>query len=315
MFVRIYDKNNVILHKDYINYIKNNIFEDNILINKYIECVNIYDEYLLKIYNENTSSIKCHKIKVNTLIVFLHGWGASSKLYSSVLDTLSNYGVVIAPDLFGFGESSELDQKLRLNDYSNGVLKLINLFEFNEIIICGHSFGGKIIFDILSMIENVTDCTNYILSKDKIKGLIFISTAGAKPKFNLIKYLKVMRYKRLKKKCKKNTKYIKKLLKYGSNDYKNANNEFLRQTMVEVVNTHSFEKLNKLSIDYNALIIEGKNDKDTPLYMAKKINRKFINSSLCVILNAGHFPFLDSPYEFDYCLNCWLNRICATEFD
>ena len=51
-------------------------------------------------------------------------------------------------------------------------------------------------------------------------------------------------------------------------------------------------------IDCNCLIIWGKKDKDTPIFMAKKLNKYRAGSNLVVFNNAGHFSFLDNMQEF-----------------
>ena len=52
-------------------------------------------------------------------------------------------------------------------------------------------------------------------------------------------------------------------------------------------------------IKNSTLVIVGDKDRETPLYMAKKINRGITGSKLCVIKNAGHFAFIDKPQQFN----------------
>ena len=49
----------------------------------------------------------------------------------------------------------------------------------------------------------------------------------------------------------------------------------------------------------NVLLVWGKKDKTTPLYMAKKLNRLVKNSGLVVINDGGHFCYLDDFYTFN----------------
>jgi pimeloyl-ACP methyl ester carboxylesterase len=52
-------------------------------------------------------------------------------------------------------------------------------------------------------------------------------------------------------------------------------------------------------VDVDTLLIFGKLDKETPLYMAKK-QRKFIkNSKLIVLKDTGHFCFIDRADVFN----------------
>ena len=52
-------------------------------------------------------------------------------------------------------------------------------------------------------------------------------------------------------------------------------------------------------IDTATLIINGKLDAETPLYMAKKLNKNIKNSTLKVFEECGHFCFLDKPNKFN----------------
>jgi pimeloyl-ACP methyl ester carboxylesterase len=51
----------------------------------------------------------------------------------------------------------------------------------------------------------------------------------------------------------------------------------------------------------------GKEDRTTPLYMAKKLNQKIKNSKLIIIEDAGHFAFAEKPWLFNvYLKECLL---------
>ena len=52
-------------------------------------------------------------------------------------------------------------------------------------------------------------------------------------------------------------------------------------------------------ISNRTLLIFGKNDTETPLYMARKMNKLMKNSSLEVLKGAGHFCFAEKSAEFN----------------
>lgn len=70
----------------------------------------------------------------------------------------------------------------------------------------------------------------------------------------------------------------------------------MKKTFVNIIS----EDLSPLlkSITCPTLIIFGKDDKETPLYMAKKINKKIKDSALVVFENCGHFAYLEDYYRF-----------------
>ena len=70
----------------------------------------------------------------------------------------------------------------------------------------------------------------------------------------------------------------------------------MQATFRNVVNYDETPLLGKISAE--TAIFWGDNDKDTPLYMAKKLNKKIPNSFLFVLTNAGHFSYLDNSGSF-----------------
>ena len=105
---------------------------------------------------------------------------------------------------------------------------------------------------------------------------------------------KILKYKFYKFLVNKKVISKQKLIGFGSADYKTmpAN---LKSVFNNVVN----EDLSYLLplIKNKTILIWGKQDKDTPIYMAKKLN-KYIKNSKLVLLNAGHYSYLQKQFEF-----------------
>ena len=80
----------------------------------------------------------------------------------------------------------------------------------------------------------------------------------------------------------------------------------MKSTFVNVVNTH----LNKIvkNIVQDTLIIWGDKDKDTPLYMAHKLNRRIKNSSL-IVLHGSHYAYAENSYSFFRILKAYLDGV------
>ena len=83
--------------------------------------------------------------------------------------------------------------------------------------------------------------------------------------------------------------------RFASADYK-AMPTKLKPVFCSIVNTHLEELLSLIRC--KTLIVYGSEDKQTPLYMAKRLNRKIQNSKLVVLQGAGHFCFVDRQVEF-----------------
>ena len=230
------------------------------------------------------------------LYVFLHGWGANLDLMKSLAFSVQENHSCLLIDFPPFGKSQEPLQPWELNDYIELTAKVIfeaqNLlqsdkerqdFSLYENIekpeikpvsaIFAHSFGGRV------AIKGLAE------GKFESKKLILLSSAGIKPKFSLKTKLKIARYKFLK------IIGSKKAEKFGSSDYK-VLSPVMKQTFSRIIN----EDLSLCcpKIKAKTLIIFGEKDKETPPYMAKKLNKLIHSSQLYLIKDAGHFAYIQN---------------------
>lgn len=215
----------------------------------------------------------------NKNLIFLHGYLSSGKSFFKQLDFFSKQFNVFAPDLKGFGDNADMPYPYSLSDY----VEEVEEFKYKMGIVCphviAHSFGGRIV--IKSASENKT-------AFDKI---VLTGSAGLKPKFSIKKHIKKSTFNLIKKFVKKE-----KLKSFYSKDYLSLS-PIMQQSFIKIINEHLNDKLCK--IQNKTLIINGENDKETPLYMAKTLNKNIKNSSLIILKDAGHFAFLDCPYKFN----------------
>lgn len=142
------------------------------------------------------------------------------------------------------------------------------------MIVVGHSFGGRV---GLRLAVN-----------GKCDKLVLVDSAGLKPHRKLSYYIKVYGYK-LKKKLGINTDNC------GSQDYCGLS-PIMKRTFVNIVNTYQDKEL--ASVKIPTLIIWGRTDSDTPLYMAKKYHKYITNSRLIVYSEGGHFCYLAESDRF-----------------
>ena len=127
--------------------------------------------------------------------------------------------------------------------------------------------------------------------------------AGVKPKPTLKKRVKILKYKLIKfcvklKLCSKS-----RLNKYGSSDYR-ALDSTMKQTFKNIVN---FDQTSMLKyIKCATLILWGNNDTQTPLYMAKTLN-KYIKDSALIVYPGDHFMYLSNLDKINIILNKFFN--------
>lgn len=217
-------------------------------------------------------------------LVFLHGWGSDKNAFLWLKSFFQDFSLIFV-DFPGFGESQEPDRVYNLNDYVKELKNILNGFDIENLILVGHSFGGRVAIKFSFLYQN---------DYKKFK-LCLIDSAGILPRRNLSYYLKVYKYKRIKKKAEKNEKYKMRLNEFGSPDYKKLS-PIMKKTFVKIVNEDlSFCAKNIVS---ETIIIWGKKDKETKIYMAKKLHKYINNSELYIFKNAGHFSYLDNKLDF-----------------
>lgn len=206
-------------------------------------------------------------------IIFLHGWGGGFESFSHTASALCARFICANVSFF-----NELEHyPLTLDDYvefvKSIVVKLKTEHKCSYVTIVGHSFGGRVGIRLAS--ENMVD------------RLMLVDSAGLRPRKG-IKYL----YRRTKRLF---VKLFKLNIAVGSPDFialKGAR----KQTFINIVNTYQDGELTRITVP--VLLFWGARDKDTPLYMARKIRRKVKDSALIVVKNGGHFSYLDDYKQF-----------------
>jgi len=77
-------------------------------------------------------------------LLLLHGLGCDHHTWDPVLTRLSRHFTVVAPDLFGHGESDKPRGDYSVAGYANIVRDLLTLLDIDRATIVGHSLGGGV---------------------------------------------------------------------------------------------------------------------------------------------------------------------------
>ncbi len=219
-------------------------------------------------------------------IVLLHGWGGTRESLAALANELikGNYQTLIL-EMPGHGETQKMDKPWNMKDFATWLKDNLDERSLQNYILVGHSFGGKIILE--SVIEG-------ILSPVKI---FLINISGIKPKNTFKKEL----FRFLSKVSKPFSTLpfsnsIKKIIyKYviREQDYANTSGN-LKETFKIINEEHYGDKLKKISIP--TIIIWGKEDKVTPIWMGRKINNEIPNSKF-IEMDGTHGLPLKKPKE------------------
>jgi pimeloyl-ACP methyl ester carboxylesterase len=216
-------------------------------------------------------------------IIFLHGWGQNLKFFQEITNLLSSTFTCLSIDLPGWG-NSPINEFLSIDDYTDIIHDFVTAHNIDLYALIGHSWGGKI-------------ATNYCL-KYPVKKLVLAASSNCKPRFSLVKKIKILTYKCLKKisRIKRLENKMKQVMKkYGSNDYKKVDG-VMKKVFIHSINTYYDDDLCRINIP--TLIYWGEKDQETPLYMAKRLYKEIINSKLKIVKNGDHFALIKCRYNF-----------------
>lgn len=94
-------------------------------------------------------------------VFFIHGWAGSRVHWNPGKDFLRGYRM-IAPDLYGFGDSDEPKRDITIDDHVTLILALMDQLHVGQCAVVGHSMGGLIAAQLASY------------HPDRVNGLILV---------------------------------------------------------------------------------------------------------------------------------------------
>ena len=217
-------------------------------------------------------------------IIFLHGWGGDASAFLFCAERLKGEFCSVLADFPGFGESPEPASAYSVADYAAEVLALADEKGIGSFIVAGHSFGGRVALELAAH------------SPARVRAMVLVDAAGLKPRRTFVRRLRIAVHKVLRRFGRKGLR--------GSADYR-ALSPAMKATFVRVVNYDQTPLLGDVRCP--TAIFWGKDDRDTPLYMAKRFSRGIADSAL-FLLEGGHFAYLTDPTFFPV-LAAFLRRV------
>ena len=263
----------------------------------------IVNNQLVSFFKIDNAGDKC--------LLFLHGWRSQKEVWQPIINKLqvsNNQLSFVSLDLLGFGASSIPQKPMKVGDYAEIVRGFIEKLDLKNIVIIGHSFGGRIGIklaakhpELISKLVLV-DAAGFVTKGFKRTFFKFMAKL-VKPFFGF-SFTQGLR--------KKIYQFI------GADDY--LATPGLQKTFVNVVNEDLSEEIKKISCP--TLIIWGEDDKETPVEFGQRMynlisakggsapgGQDSIPSSdgiaqsndrakFITLPGSGHFSFLDKPEEF-----------------
>lgn len=179
----------------------------------------------------------------------------------------------------GFGENRGMEFPYSLDDYIDELKDYVYKNGLKSPHVVAHSFGARLVLKSAA-------CDKALFDK-----IVLTGAAGLKPRFSV--------KKKIKKSCFNFLKIFipkEKLSRFYSKDYQALDN-VMKESFIKIVSEYLDGYLEK--IENKTLIVYGDKDKETPLYMAKRLNCGIKNSTVKIIKDAGHFSFIDKPMRFN----------------
>lgn len=222
-------------------------------------------------------------MKTNPTVVILHGWSldpGQAQKWQNFQDILTQRH--ISSHLLKIpGLSAPLNEVWNLDNYVKWLDE--ELRNQSDIILLGHSFGGQIAVRYAA------------LYPQKISQLILIDSSGIRSR-SLVATLKRSCFKVMAKigKVFFQSEWARKILYKlaRERDYQNAP-PLLRRTMSQILDDEVVTDLSKINCP--TLLIWGRDDKVTPLALARIFEAKISQSHLKVVGEARHSPQYTHP--------------------
>ncbi len=228
-------------------------------------------------------------------VLLLHGWGCDMKLMQPVADALKTDHRILAVDFPGHGDSGKPPEPWGVPEYSACLKELLKKLSFTPCSVVAHSFGARV--------------AAWLEAEDPgfFERIVFTGGAGIRPVQSEESKARTARYKKLRGYCEtaKKIPFLGKAAesweeklrqKYGSRDY-NALDADMRQTFVKVVNQDLTELYSRFHA--STLLIWGDADTETPLWMAKEMEKRIPDAGLVILEGGTHFAYLEQAGRFN----------------
>lgn len=226
--------------------------------------------------------------KKKTTLVFLHGWGQNIDMMKLIAIPHCKKTNILLIDLPGHGKSEEPKSIWSLEDFCDMVYELGKSLKIKNIVLIGHSFGGKI---------SIIYASKYEVSKLILLASPFdVKIKKPSLKLRIIKRMaKVPFLKNIANKVK---------MHMGSTDYKNAT-PMMRNILVKHVNTDTTELCKKISCP--TIIIWGDNDTTVSIADAYKLEKLIKDSAVIVYPHKTHFAYLEDANKTNRIIDSFIS--------
>ncbi len=206
-------------------------------------------------------------------VVLLHGWGQNLSMMRFIHHQLQDRYRVLSLDLPGFGESRPLPPSWQMDDYPSFLHRLLIHYQIESPVLIAHSFGARI-------------AIQYACSYP-VSCMVLTGAAGIRAPLSFWKKSKQHLYRL----C----RHLPIAARLGSEDYRSAD-PVLKNVLVQSVNKDLTPSLSAICCPI--LLVWGANDRQTPLWMGRRMEEHFPNARLLVYEDDDHFAYYHQGFRF-----------------
>ena len=233
-------------------------------------------------------------------VILLHAFPLSRQMWKQQFESLNKAGYrVIAPDLRGFGESTNFADINSMEAMAHDVAELTNDLKIEKAVIGGLSMGGYVAFNFFRLFPHKTAAlilcdTNSAADTDEKRAsrLDMIEKIEEKGSQALIEEMLpslVSEYTKTKNSV---------LMNALAQMFEATDRQALIAALRGLAERESHDELLK-SIDVPTLLIFGEEDSITDFEVARCLKNRISRSRLFIIENAGHYSNLEQPEQFN----------------
>jgi pimeloyl-ACP methyl ester carboxylesterase len=261
-------------------------------------------------------------------IVLLHGVTCSSETWEAIIPTLAKHFTVIAPDLLGHGQSAKPNTEYSPGAYAALVRDLLLGLDQTRVTLVGHSLGGGIAMQF-----------GYLFP-EMVERLVLVSAGGLGREVHGLLRMAVMpgaevalrwlSSRSLRKVADRGVSLLGRTGLRAGTDLREMWRGFgtfadaeARNAFFHTIRTacdlggQRATAMNRLYLAAHmpTLIVWGEHDKIIPVAHARAAHEGIEGSRLEVFAEAGHFPYLDSPFRFVSLLSDFIRTTKPADVD
>lgn len=210
-------------------------------------------------------------------LVFLHGYLSSKEAFRAQTEYFARFFRVTAFDFLGFGGSRCLTSAFSVSDYAAWTKEVLSLLGVKKPHVVAHSFGCRVAVKLAA-------------EEDVFDKMLLTGPAGVVFPRGLSYRVKVGGYRAIKKIAPRFAEGH-----FGSAEYRTLS-PVMKESYKKIVNEDLRECARRIKNE--VLIVEGEEDKTTPLSEARAYLQCFENGRLKT-MQGGHFAFAEYPLQFN----------------